>query len=227
MPTGHYDHTCRQRDLTGQTIGFARVDSLNRREYKKDSFWNCTCLRCGTKFVRSRHRLLEHKEDANCGCYCREKYRKYYSENCVNYQPYGREIDSIYWGMRKRCYSPHNKSYKHYGEKGIKVCDEWLADKMSFYKWAMSNGYQPGLSLDRIDNSKGYSPDNCRWATHKQQQNNKTNNRLVDYQGKTYTVSELADYLGLPYDALLQRINSKTYKLPIDSPLKNTGRNKG
>lgn len=220
MPTGHYDHTNRQVNMAGQIIGHSRINSLNRRVQHGDTFWNCTCLLCGTEYVRSRHNLLKHKEDANCGCLCKEKSRQTKKEHSMKLKPYGDKIEKIYTCMKKRCYSPFNRSYQHYGAKGITICDEWLNDKWAFYKWAIENGYKDGLQIDRIDNSKGYSPDNCRWLTHKEQQNNKTNNRYVDYQGKRYTVSELADYLNLPYEVLRKRLNSKTHKVPIDAPVK-------
>ena len=223
MPTGHYDHTSRQVNMVGQTIGHSQINSLNHRVPHGDTFWNCTCLLCGTEYVRSRHNLLKHKEDANCGCLCREKSRQTLKDKSLKSKPYGNKINSIYQGMKKRCYSPHNRSYPHYGARGITVCDEWLNDKWAFYKWAIENGYKEGLTIDRIDNSKGYSPENCRWLTHKEQQNNKTNNRRVEYKGKTYTVSELADIMNMPYDAFYQRIYKGTYKLPLNTPVKHRG----
>ena len=67
--------------------------------------------------------------------------------------------------MKKRCYNPHDKYYKNYGGRNIKVCDEWRSDFSLFKKWADTNGYKQGLSIDRIDNDKNYEPGNCRWVT--------------------------------------------------------------
>ena len=92
-----------------------------------------------------------------------------------------------------------------YGGRGILICDSWNEDFTEFYKWSMENGYFEELSIDRIDNDKGYSPDNCRWATVKVQSNNRRNVHLVTYKGKTQTLSQWADELNVSYDLLYKR----------------------
>lgn len=84
--------------------------------------------------------------------------------------------------MKQRCCSESHKDYSRYGGRGIRVCDEWMHDFQPFYDWAMANGYDENApfgqcTIDRIDNDKGYSPDNCRWADQKIQQNNRSNNK--------------------------------------------------
>lgn len=86
---------------------------------------------------------------------------------------YYTRLHSIYHSMKTRCYCVNSTAYKYYGGRGITICDEWLHDFKAFYDWAMSHGYKNDLTIDRINNDKGYSPDNCRWVTMKEQVNNR------------------------------------------------------
>lgn len=102
--------------------------------------------------------------------------------------------------IKRRCYNKTNMFYKDYGARGITVCDEWLDKEYgheNFRKWAMISGYKNGLSIDRINNNLGYSPNNCRWATAKQQANNRRTNNLLTINNVTKTVTEWADKISL------------------------------
>lgn len=120
-------------------------------------------------------------------------------------------LNNIHHSMLQRCYYKKHHAYNLYGGRGITVCDEWKNNFKAFKKWALANGYQDSLTLDRIDNNKGYSPENCRWATQKQQCNNRTNNHLVTYRGKTKTLAEWCDELGLYYRTIANRVINKKW----------------
>lgn len=107
--------------------------------------------------------------------------------------------------MHKRCYDPKSDRYKWYGEKGISICEEWH-DFLTFREWALENGYTDQLTIDRIDGNKNYSPENCRWTDIKNQANNRSNNRILFYNGKPYTVSELTEKFNLKQHTIFNRL---------------------
>lgn len=131
--------------------------------------------------------------------------------------------------MKRRCSNPNDKFYKDYGGRGITVCDEWI-DKENghnnFQKWALENGWSEGCSIDRIDVNGNYEPSNCRWATPKEQANNRRNNLFITIHGETKTAQEWADQIGISERAFVSRLNygwSEDRLLePRNKPLKMT-----
>lgn len=95
-------------------------------------------------------------------------------------------LKSIYQGMKQRCYNTKRPNFKYYGGRGIVICDEWLNNSQAFYDWSMANGYADDLSIDRIDTNGNYSPDNCRWASIKEQALNKRAWSNTSVAGVTY-----------------------------------------
>ena len=115
-----------------------------------------------------------------------------------------------YHNMLQRCYNPNNPCYHHYGGRGIVVCDSWRNDFWTFLK---DMGEKPdGLTIERIDNNKGYSSENCKWASRAEQSKNTRNTVYVMYMGEKHKLIELAEKLGLNYITLYNRIF--TYKFP-------------
>lgn len=108
--------------------------------------------------------------------------------------------------MKQRCFNPNNKKFPRYGGRGITIVDEWL-DFHEFEKWAKENGYQKELTLDRIDTDGDYEPSNCRWVNQSIQQNNRNNNRIIEYEGKEYTLAELSDLHHMNSATLAQRLD--------------------
>ena len=112
----------------------------------------------------------------------------------------------IWADMKNRCLNPNLSKYRRYGGRGIQVCDEWLNDFQAFCDWSMANGYREDLTIDRIDNDGNYCPENCRWATQTVQQNNKSSNHLLTYDGQTFTITEWATRMNIHKDTLMDRI---------------------
>lgn len=131
-----------------------------------------------------------------------------------------------YISVRQRCHNPNSSGYHKYGAKGIKMHQEWLENYESFKKWAYDSGFKAGLTIDRIDNSKGYSPENCRWATIQEQANNKTNNVLIEYKGDSMTLKQWCDHLNLNYKRIFARYQRgiRPPKLFTKSKLKNSNK---
>lgn len=166
-------------DLTGQRFG--RLTAIERRGSKNGHVvWLCKCD-CGKEKIVSAS-ALKGGYTNSCGCLWVEAISAFnHSErrketSRMMKTRHGMKHSRIYriWGtMKSRCSNPNVPCFKYYGGRGITVCDEWLQSFEAFRDWAMANGYRDDLTIDRIDNDKGYSPDNCRWATMKEQSMNK------------------------------------------------------
>lgn len=131
---------------------------------------------------------------------------------------------AVWNAMRQRCDNPNDKAYYNYGGRGIKVCKEW--ENVDNFYADMFPSYKHGLTLDRVDNDKGYSPANCKWSTRLEQQNNRRTNNYITYKGKTHTVSEWSRILGIKENTLWHRI--MVFKWPLEramNPELSFGRN--
>lgn len=132
---------------------------------------------------------------------------------------YKTRLYRIWANMKQRCTNPNNTHYSYYGGRGIGVCKEWLNSFRQFKEWALCNGYEDDLTLDRIDGNGSYTPKNCRWVTRKSQQNNVSSNRLVEIDGETHNVTEWATLTGISSNTLTKRLNSGIVGKMLISPV--------
>ena len=116
-----------------------------------------------------------------------------------------KRLNSIYNGMRLRCYNENNVNYKYYGGKGVTICNEWLLSFENFFDWAINNGYNENLTIDRIDSEKEYSPDNCKWSTKKEQAYNRSMSVKLTLNGITMYMTEWAEELNIDKTTLSWR----------------------
>lgn len=127
------------------------------------------------------------------------------------------ENKSLYWAwksMKQRCLNPKCHAFKNYGSRGITVCDAWM-DFEPFCEWALNNGYRNGLDLDRKDNSKGYSPDNCRWVSRRENVNNRRKTIFIEIDGVKKPRTEWERQLGLPPGILKAWIETHGYEYTL------------
>ena len=190
------------KDLTGQKFG--KLTVIKRAENNKHGLprWECRCDCGNTTLVSGQH--LREGRAKSCGCLKKEALAKHKLSNSRLYR--------IWANMKTRCENPNRKDYKRYGQRGVIVCEEWH-DFPTFYEWAISNGYKDGLTLDRIDSNGNYEPSNCRWATAKEQCNNRTNNHTITYNGETKTIAQWAEERNINHDTLYSRINRMNWDI--------------
>lgn len=186
----------------GRLIVIKEYESKIQPSGQKKTMWLCKCD-CGNKVVVSAYNLK--KQTRSCGCLQKELFLKMNKKHGM----YGTRLYRIWNNMKNRCYNKNVKAYKNYGDRGIKVCDEWLDKKngfKNFYLWAMNNGYKENLTIDRINNNGNYEPDNSRWATRSEQNHNRKNSIMLTYNGQTKHITEWAKEYNLSRDCLWERL---------------------
>lgn len=177
----------RALDLSGREFGRLHVEQRTTNGKDGHSRWLCKCA-CGNRVVVAGNEL-KRGNVRSCGCLRLDTIPRLSRKNTKHGGSNSR-LYAIYQGMKQRCYNPRCPGYELYGGRGITVCPEWSNSFEAFRDWAISHGYRCNLSIDRLDNNKGYEPENCRWATPKEQGNNRRTNKKYTIAGETKTVAE-------------------------------------
>lgn len=191
-----------QLDLLGRSFGRLVVISQAESKYGK-SRWLCRCECGATTVVVGSDLVSGHTQ--SCGCLGREAGARNGSASAKHRLGQSR-LYHIWQSMKQRCSNPRHKSYHSYGGRGISVCDAWLDDFLRFRSWALANGHQKDLTLDRIDNDGNYEPGNCRWVTWAGQATNRRTNRLITHSGEPKTLADWARTAGIGITTLHARL---------------------
>jgi hypothetical protein len=192
------------KDITGNRYGRLVVKGRAGVNKSGSITWLCKCD-CGKELITSG-KSLRRGETRSCGCARNEKIAAVGKRNATH----GGKRTKLYahWSaMKARCNNPANNRYELYGGRGITVCNEWANSFEAFRDWALANGYKENLTLDRKDTDGPYSPDNCRWATQKEQQNNRRDNRIITYNGISMNLQQWADKRGISRKTIQTRLS--------------------
>lgn len=208
----------RFKDLTGKRFGKLTVVSFDHKGNGTRNYWKCKCDCGGERVVSGDH--LNRGDTTDCGCDRR------HTSHWHKHLMWNTRIYRIWSLMKRRCINPTPQERSAYADRGITVCDEWL-DSKPFIEWALSHGYSDDLTLDRIDNNKGYYPENCRWVSRAEQSINKRNNHIITYKGESKTITQWARENGLTYCQLWKRIKlGWPFEKAISEPIQTKYSNK-
>lgn len=172
------------------------IEILPNKTKRGERLFRCRC-ECGKELIVPRYRFGLKKCIYSCGCSDKRK---------TAGGKYKHPLYKVWVDMKHRCYYEKDIGYHCYGGRGITVCDEWRKNFMSFYNWSISNGYQKGLQLDRINNNGDYEPSNCRWVDLITQNSNKRTNRLLCFMGETHTMAEWSRITGIRKGTISERL---------------------
>lgn len=180
-------------DIKGKQFGNWLVLYRNGSTKNKASIWRCRCLLCGSEKDVVGQSLTNGSSTKCRSCVPKLTLAKPNRKN---------RIYNIYNGIKQRCLNPSSASYNNYGGKGVRICDEWLSSPDAFIDWALSNGYNDSLSIDRIDPTGNYEPSNCHFTTTTIQNRNKTTNINISFNGEVKCLSEMCREYGVNYNSV-------------------------
>ena len=208
---------CDEKSLIGKVFGRFTVIKFSHRN--KGPFWLCRCI-CGVEKTVLHNHLISGATKS-CGCYRKETSRHSHKMSypyTIKHHHSKTRLYRIWVAMKQRCHNMKCVSYRFYGALGIAVCQEWFDSFESFRDWALANGYADNLTIERSDNSKGYSPENCTWIPLSEQSKNKRQTKskhVPDYVKKT--LDTLAKEFSISRRTLCYRLNK--LGLPLEEAL--------
>jgi len=208
-------------DLTGNKYGMLTV--VCREKNLSDGFtaWRCLCECGNTKIVRGAN--LKRGSTKSCGCLS-QKLRHERAKHSMS----GTRLYNIWGGIKSRCYRKNQPSYKSYGGRGIKMCTDWKDSFENFSKWALSNGYDESMTIERIDVNGDYCPENCKWIPLSEQARNRRSNILYEYNGETHCLTEWCERYNKDYYLVRNRIKKDkwSFERAMFEPVHSEKRNK-
>lgn len=195
-----YTPRSRFKDLTGQRFG--KLVAIRISGSVKDNLvWECSCD-CGGRTTSQTRHLVRGKKKS-CGCLGIGRPTEHGMR--------GHPVFTSWKGMKRRCLKPNDEKYPMYGGRGITVCERWM--KFKNFKEDMFISWFEGGSIERIDNNGNYCPENCRWATNKEQSSNRRSNVMIQYQGQEMTMLQWCEKLGLKYGKIRQRLRIRKWSV--------------
>ena len=184
-------------DIVGEKYNMLTVVERLPNDRSGSTVWLCKCD-CGN-YTKVRGKNLKNGAVKSCGCLKQISHTKTHGKSQTR-------IYNTWASMKSRCLNPNDNSYFRYGGRGICVCEEWINSFESFYDWSMKNGYTDSMTIERIDNNGNYCPENCRWATQKEQCRNRRTNAVFEYMGEKHILTEWCEILNLEYKLVHNRI---------------------
>ena len=180
----------------GTRYGKLTIISPTNKRSGGNIIYKCICD-CGKECYVSSGNL--GKSTNSCGCLV--------EVNKIKHNKSRTKLYDVWTNMKQRCNNPKNPRYKNYGGRGIAVCDEWRDSFSAFANWAMANGYEEGLTIERIDVDDGYKPSNCTWITKSEQVQNRRMNYKIEYNGEVKNLAQWCEEFGIRYGLAHNRIH--------------------
>lgn len=209
-----------RHDLTNKTFGNLTVIKNIGSNAHKEMVWECRC-NCGETVFATYHALIN-----GLVLYCKKCRYKIIGGKNRKYVKFSKRLFECYTNLKTRCSNKKQDTKNRYINRGITMCEEWRKDYNTFQNWALQNGYNDTLTIDRIDNGKGYFPENCRWVDRVVQANNRRTNVFIEFNGETKTMAMWSKELKIPY-YYLQRYHNEMNLGEIKEKYDNNTRYKG